>query len=122
MLKPNFLLTKKVTITIYRKSQGTYVDGLFVDGVETQISRDVNIQPLKPSEIMMMPESERTKEWYKVYCAEDLRTAQEGVNGWDADEFDFQGYRYRIMKVSYYLMGTLNHHKALAARISVTPN
>jgi hypothetical protein len=122
MLVPNFLLTKTVPITIYRKTQGSYVDGIYVPGTETQVTRNVNIQPLKPSEIMLMPESERTKEWYKLYCAEDLLTLQEGASGHDADEFVWQGYRYRIMKVKNYAMGILNHHCAYASRISVTPN
>lgn len=122
MLVPKFLLTKTVPITVYRKTQGSYVNGIFVPGTETQITRNVNIQPVKPSEIMMMPESERTKEWYKIYCAEDLRTLQEGASGWSADEFIWQGYRYRVMKVSVWNMGTLNHYKAWAARIPVTPN
>lgn len=122
MLTPNFLLTKTVPITVLRKTQGTYVNGLFVEGTETQVARDVNIQPFKPSEIMMMPESERTKEWYKVYCSSDLRTVQEGASGWDADEFVWQGHRYRVMKVKNYAMGILNHFCAFAARIPVTPN
>lgn len=122
MLSPNFLLTKTVPITVYRKAQGSYVNGIWTEGAETSTTVNVNIQPLKPSEIMMMPESERTKEWYKVYSAEELKTLQEGASGWSADEFIWQGYRYRVMKVSNYAMGTLNHWKALAARISVTPN
>lgn len=122
MLKPNFLLTKTTPITIYRKTQGSYVDGLWVAGADVEVVRNVNIQPLKPSEIQMMPESERTKEWYKLYCSEDLRTLQEGTNGWPADEFIWQGYRYRIMKVQNYSMQTLDHFKAWAARIPVTPN
>lgn len=122
MLVPNFLLTKTVPITVYRRSQGSYVDGVWTDGIETSTVVNVNIQPLKPSEIMMMPESERTKEWYKLYSAEELKTLQEGNSGWSADEFTWNGYRYRVMKVYSFGMGTLNHFKAWAARIPVTPN
>ena len=82
----------------------------------------MNIQPLRPSEILQMPEADRTREWYKVYCAEDLRTLQEGVSGHAADEFVWQGYNYKIMKVSNWSMGILNHFRAYAARTPVTPN
>lgn len=122
MLKPQFLLTKKIPLTIYRQEAGSYVMGEWVKGSVVSVTREVNIQPLKPSEVMMMPESDRTKQWYKLYCAEDLRTMQEGVGGWDADEFTWQGHNYKIMKVQNYAMGILNHFKAFAARTPVTPN
>lgn len=122
MLKPTFLLTKSIALTVYRKTQGSYVNGDWVEGTEAEIIRTVNIQPLKPNEILMLPEAERTRQWWKVYSDEDLRTDKEGASGYSADEFIYQGERYKIMKVSNYEMGILNHHKALATRIELTPN
>ena len=120
MLRPQFLLTKKIPLTIYRKEKGSYVRGVWVDGPEVEVVVEVNIQPVKPSEVQMMPESDRTREWYKVYSADLLRTKQEGDNGWDADQFEWQGLCYEVMKVHNYAMGTLDHCKAWAARVSVT--
>ncbi len=122
MLKPTFLLTKSIALTVYRKTQGSYVNGDWVEGTEAEIIRTVNIQPLKPNEILMLPEAERTRQWWKVYSDEDLRTDKEGASGYSADEFIYQGERYKVMKVSNYAMGILNHHKALATRIELTPN
>jgi hypothetical protein len=122
MLKPNFLLTKKVSIDIIRQTQGSYVNGDWVEGTETTVPTEVNIQPLKDSEILLLPESERTKEWYKLYSAEELRTAKEGTGGYGADEFIWQGDRYRVMKARNFAMGTLDHFRAFAARIPLTPN
>lgn len=122
MLKPQFLLTKKIPIDIDRRAKGAFVEGDWVPGSVTTVVREVNIQPLKDTEIMMLPEADRTRTWYKLYCAEDLRTDQEGVGGWSADEFMWQGYRYKIMKVRRYDMSILDHFRAHAARIEVTPN
>jgi len=122
MLKPNFLLTKKVSIDIIRQTQGSYINGDWVEGTETTVPTEVNIQPLKDSEILLLPESERTKEWYKLYSAEELRTAKEGTGGYGADEFIWQGDRYRVMKARNFAMGTLDHFRAFAARIPLTPN
>jgi hypothetical protein len=122
MLKPNFLLTKKVSIDIIRQTQGSYVNGDWVEGTETTVPTEVNIQPLKDSEILLLPESERTKEWYKLYSAEELRTAKEGTGGYGADSFTWNGDNYRVMKARRYQMGTLDHWKCLAARIPLTPN
>lgn len=122
MLKPQFLLTNKIPVSIERRGQGYWNFGEWVEGEPITVIREVNIQPLKPSEILQMPEADRTREWYKVYCAEDLRTLQEGVGGHAADEFVWQGYNYKIMKVSNWSMGILNHFKAYAARTPVSPN
>ena len=120
MLRPQFLLTKKIPLTIYRKEKGSYIRGVWVDGPEVEVVVEVNIQPVKPSEVQMMPESDRTREWYKVYSADLLRTKQEGDNGWDADQFEWQGHRYEVMKVQNYSMSILDHYRALAARIGPT--
>lgn len=122
MLKPQFLLTKTVPVTILRRVAGTYVDGRWVEGTTTEIPIEANIQPIKDSELMLMPEADRSREWYKGYTASLVRTQKEGVGGYDADEFDWQGDRYKIMKVRNYAMGTLDHFRFIAARIELSPN
>lgn len=121
MLKPQFLLTKKIPITIYRTAlQGSYVDGEWVAATPVEVVREVNIQPLKDEELMLLPEAERAREWYKLYCAEDLIAAKPGVNGTAADEFIYKGDRYKVMKVKEYSMSILNHFRAMAARMEVS--
>jgi hypothetical protein len=121
MLKPQFLLTKKIPLTVYRTSaQGTYVDGEWVEGSAVEVIRDVNIQPLKDEELLLLPEADRSREWYKLYCAEDLIADKPGTAGTIADEFIWNGDRYRVMKVKQYGMGILNHFRAMAARLEVS--
>lgn len=120
--KPTFKHTGFVMLPIDRRLQGHYVDGHWVEGGITVVTAKCNVQPLKPSEMMLLPESDRTREWLKVYSDSQLRTAQEGVGGWDADEFVWNGYRFRVMKDYNFQMGVLDHWKAWAARIPVTPN
>lgn len=120
--KPTFQLTKFVMLPIFRKTQGEYVEGDWVNGSITTLSVKCNVQPLKPAEIMLLPESDRTREWLKIYSDSQLRKGQEGIGGWDADEFEWQGYRYRVMKEYNFAMGVLDHWKAWAARIPNTPN
>ena len=122
MLRPTFALTKTVPITIYRKTQGEFVEGEWVEGTFAEVTLDINIQPVKPDELFLFPEAERSKEWYKGYCADEIRTEKQGDSGWGADEFIWQGDRYRVMKVQNYAMGTLNHWKFWAARFELTPN
>ena len=44
MLKPKFLLTKTVPITLLRYTQGSYVNGDWVEGTETQVEIKANIK------------------------------------------------------------------------------
>lgn len=124
MLRPQFLLTHKIPLTIYRRSAGSFVDGDWVEGSTTEVGIYVNIQPLKPYEILQLPESERTRVWWKLYSADLLRTEKEGPGGYDADEFIFKGDRYKVMKVDNWLegMSILEHCRAQAVRIELTPN
>lgn len=120
MLKPNFLLTKKISLTVYRKTQGSWVNGDWVEGTVTEVPVQVNIQPLKDNEILQMPEADRSRQWYKLYSGDVLLTEIPGASGNAADEFDWQGYRFKIMSVRRYDMGTLDHFRALAARVEVS--
>lgn len=115
-------LTGKIPITLLRKVQGAWVNGKWVEGIETPVVIDVNIQPIKGHELLMFPEADRTKEWYKLYSASEIRTDKEGTNGWEADEFVYEGQRYKVVKTQTHRMGLLNHTKAWAARIELTPN
>jgi hypothetical protein len=121
MLKPQFLLTKKIPLTIYRTSaQGSYVNGEWVEGAAVEVVREVNIQPFKDEELLLLPEADRSREWYKLYCAEDLIAAKPGVNGTAADEFMYKGDRYKVMKVRAYDMSILDHYRATAARLEIS--
>lgn len=122
MLKPQFLLTNKIPVLITRSELGRHEDGDWIPGTSTTFTAEVNIQPLKPYEVMILPESERTRSWWKVFSADVLRTQKEGA--WDADTFVWKGDTYKIMKVDDWTggMGILEHVRCTAVRESLTPN
>lgn len=120
MLQPGFLLTKKIPLDLLRKTAGSYVDGEWVEGTETTVPVEVNIQPLKEAELLLLPEADRGKQWWKMYSASEIRMDKQGTSGWSADEFIYQGDRYKVMKVENYQMSILNHWKALAARLELS--
>ena len=120
MIKPGFLLTKKIPLSLLRKTAGSYVDGDWVEGAEATVTIDVNIQPLKEAELLLLPEADRGKQWWKMYSASEIRMDKQGTSGWSADEFVYQGDRYKVMKVENYQMSILNHYKALAARMELS--
>lgn len=122
MLKPQFLLTHKIPIEVTRSDLGKREDGDWIPGAISTFTALVNIQPLKPYEVMMLPEAERTRSWWKLYSADILRTEKEGF--WGADTFLWKGDTYKIMKVEDWTngMGILEHVRCTAVRIELTPN
>ena len=121
MSVPGFLLTKTIPLTLKRPSTvGGYVDGVWQDATTSDVVIQANIQPLKEAELLILPESDRSRQWWKVYSASEIRMDKQGTSGWAADEFVYQGDRYKVMKVENTAMGILNHYKALAARMEIS--
>lgn len=115
-LKPRFLLTGKTLLTLNRHPAGTWVKGRWVEGVPTEVEIEVNIQPLKLSQLIHMPEAERTKEWYVLYSAELIQEKLEGEGGHGADTFEWEGNSYQVYRARHFSMGVLNHWEAYAVR------
>lgn len=122
MLYPPLLSTGRVTLDITRRAEMTYVNGRPVPGVDTIVPVVCNVQPvLKSSDTIMLPEADRSKACLKVYTqGSALRGLKEGVGGYSADRFMWQGDLYEVMKVINYAMGILNHYKAICMRVELT--
>lgn len=122
MLHPLFLSTGKVTLEIIRREAATYDKGRPVPGLETIVPVVCNVQPiLKTTDTMLLPEADRSKACIKVYTkGGEIRQLKEGVNGWAADRFVWEGDLYEVMKAINYRMGVLNHYKAICMRVELT--
>lgn len=119
-----FTLTNYVSLPVNRAiSKGEYDDetGKFVPANYQHVIVQANIQPFKASQIFMMTDTERTKEWINIWSTDELRKSEEGYGGHDADTFTYFGKPYKIMNVRMYKMGVLEHYHAQAALDSPTP-
>lgn len=115
---PLFLLTGREELTLLRREPDTYVMGRPVKGAVVEVAIEANIQPLGYRDTMMLPESDRTKEWVKVYSASAIRALLEVEDGWAADEFEWENKKFKVMKSHRYNMGVLDHYVAHATRIT----
>ena len=119
--QPAFLLTKKVPIKVERFASGEWAGGRWVEGTKTDYLIDANVQPLRGSELLALPESDRTKESIKVYSTEVLNTVDE-VGQESADIITWNAKRYKAIKTQTYQMGVLDHTKTICYRLPVTPD
>lgn len=106
--------TGRVTLTLSRPSGsgGSYVEGIWVETSGTPVDIVANVQPTGYKETMLLDEADRSKKALKVYSPDPIYGEEEGENG--ADEFEWEGDTFRVMKVLNYSMGLLNHYKAIA--------
>lgn len=124
MSLPSFTLTRKLPVTVYRKGKDTIVKGRPVPAVETSFIVEGNVQPAVSKDLQIIPEADRTKEWIKIYVAVSgiLRTARQGSDGYEADEIEWEGDRYKVMRLQSWRMGVLDHVRALCARVEISAN
>lgn len=117
-----FSLVKKTAVDILRHAKGDYVDGEWVEGAETTVTIQANVHPFSDYQVMMLPESDRTKSWLWLFTSDVVRQKKEGIGGYGGDRFMWQGDLYEVMKVQTYVMTVQDHHEAKCARVEPTPN
>lgn len=122
MLKPPFLAVGRTTLTITRKTAGSYVGGRYVEGSPSTLDIVANVQPgLKYNDLQFLPEGERGRKALRVYTDTLIRTRKEGTAGYDADEFVWtDGLTYQFVFVHNYEVGPLQHWKGIAVAKEVT--
>lgn len=124
-----FNLIKFTNVQVTRRNAGEFVDGDWVEGTTETFTAGLKVQPVKPFELLQFPESDRSREWLKVYCnTHNLRSQIEGENGFDADTFQWASiiegvpYTFKIMRTYRFKDSCIDHWKGWAARIELSPN
>ena len=118
----DFSLVRKTPVTILRHAQGSWVDGDWVEGAEQEVIIQANVHPFSDYQVMMLPESDRTKSWMWLFTASLVRQKKEGIGGYDADRFVWEGDLYEVRMVQTFSMGVRDHREAKCVRVEVTPD
>lgn len=86
---------KSIPATRFSKTGGSYVDGLWVEGVETSSPHTVNIQPATDREIESLSSGgERIGDVRRVYVNDGILTDIA-----PADDWEFDGQRWKTVKL-----------------------
>ena len=102
-------------LTLIRKGQGSYVNGVWVNGADTNVDILAVIQNANPDDLILLPEGTRTTEAVKFHTTSKVMTVKESSET-DADTFNYNGSLYRVYDVFNRLIG--NYTKAVAIRIT----
>lgn len=117
-----FSLVKKTPVTIIRQTQGSFVDGDWVEGTETSVDILANVHPFTDYQVSILPESDRTKSWVWLFTSSLVQQKKEGVGGNGADRFEWLGDTYEVMKTQRYVMTVQDHVEAKCCRVELSPN
>jgi hypothetical protein len=120
MLTPRFLSVGSVTVTVKRKTAGSYVNSRWQDGTESTLTIKANVQPnLSGRDVRTLPEGDRSKKTIKLYTVSDLKVAEQGEL-LEGDKVQWNSEWYEVRATFPYQMGVLNHTKAICVREETT--
>ena len=106
-------------LTLSRQGQATYAYGLSTRPSATTIALDpVALMPMSGRDMQLLPEGARVDEWVKMYCLDELRTADvDGGN--QADRFTYNGQTFEVKTAQpWNLLDTdARYYKYLAQRV-----
>jgi hypothetical protein len=90
------------TVTVKRRAAGTYTNGRWVEGTESELSVVASIQPARGSHLAFLPEAQRTGEELIGYFASEIFTSRAQPKK-NSDVIIWQGKRYVVLSVRRWL-------------------
>jgi hypothetical protein len=110
-------LRKRNTVELERFTAGSYTKGVYAKGQSTTCDLDVNVQPVKPSEMLSLPEGQRTKETIKIFSDEALRSVEQ-VGSEAADRITYNDKVYEVFSTKNWQFSRIAHWMSLAQRVN----
>lgn len=102
-------------IVAKRPPNGSYVDGVYVQGEPVTIPNvRASIQPASSDDLQTLDENRRTQATFRLYTETKLREALEGVHNPDIVTIDSEDYE--VVKVFPWKNNILPHYKVLVQR------
>ena len=107
--------------TVVRRSPGSYIDGYWVEGTESNIIIKASVQPLRMDEIEALPEGKRSSSAVKIYSDMKLlpaKQATETAAATSADILQYSGSTWEIVACAGHQSGIIPHYKAYAVEVA----
>ena len=99
-----------------RFSGGTRTNGKWIKGSTTPLNIIAGVQPLKPAQMLMLPESRRRAgEVYRIYTDTQLYTTQSAEN---ADIVTIDSEDFEVTTEEIWNNNIINHKKFLVVKLT----
>lgn len=109
-------------LTVYRWTDGAYVNGRWVEATQTTIPITASIQPTTGEDTQLVPEGRNPQKTYKLYTSTPIKT----ISDTNPDQIEIFGERYEVIQVFPWQnnanFAIVNHYKFIAMLIDpLTP-
>lgn len=105
-------------IILVRQSEGSYdTHGIYVSGVETQISILASVQPASPDDMKLLPEGRRQSRAFTIYSDVEILPA----TNQNPDQLIIFNERYEVMSCARWQNKIINHYASLVIRLDEQP-
>ena len=104
------------TVTVTRSGPGFAVNGTWVKGPVSTFAAYASIQPLRPRELLILPEGERTRERIRAYTNTRLLVADETTQAM-GDRLSWNGRDYEVQQCETWQDGRDTYYKAIAVLV-----
>jgi len=98
---------------VKRKFGGQYLEGVWVEGTETEMTLILGIQPASPEVILNLPEGRKTRPTFVVFCDDELMPQSDDGRG---DVVVSEYGNLEVFSVEAWQSGIIPHYKAIAQR------
>lgn len=103
--------------TVTRYGAGSWVKGENVPGATTTFEVMMSIQPLNGTELLNLPEAQRTRRTVKAYAADRLFTAEQSLAA-KADRVAYDGRVFEVQDAQNWTPTDLDHWKCVLAEVN----
>ena len=108
-------------VIVQSSGVGSYVDGIWVEPVRTNMTVIASVQPMTPKEVLLLPEGDRQKETLKLYSTYQFKTQKDGSMQ-TSDYVVIDGRTYMVIACTDFAVhSSLNIRYYRADCVSVNP-
>lgn len=109
-------------LSLFRKNAGSYVNGIWVEGTETEIAITASVQPTSGEEMLSLPEGRRNRKTYSLFTSTPIEVIHGLNNSTNPDQIEIYGERYEVIQVNVWqnnppIFGIVNHYKFFASAL-----
>ena len=104
-------------VTYHHKADGTWQDGMWVEGEDTTDTIIASVQPIGSNDLIS-PEidGESINSTIKLYSDTPLQTSRQGTSQ-NADTVEHMGRLYKVISCAAYQSGIIPHYKMIAREV-----
>jgi len=110
-------LINSFTLTVSRKSAGSYINGRWTNGSTTTFTINTSWQPATGRDLVALEEGMRQSTIFKGYSLNEIKTIDPETLQKEDIITGPDGYNYRVVFVGPWQNGIIDHYKFMAIRV-----